>query len=259
MKLSGVYVYSIEEKRLFFSSGNGKRAFSFAIEPYFYVPAINNQRFYQVENWLASVEQTLSNFLKHVNEDRDGFLVKNKDEFMKLIIALFSLKNRVKYDIEVIKKLVIANPEMKKIIEIEDDRDVEIAVLENFINLTTEEAMEYSECEITIFRNEQGNLILGDRPFLHKILDEVSFIALSPYYFIALKKSAEPMYFYNDSLNEDVVDNYNLMVANNSRSWILSNNEEQLKKYVEFADSPKPNAEPYYQDIKFLKRVHKII
>jgi hypothetical protein len=257
---SGVHVYELESNKTSFSTSKGKRAFSFAIEPYFYVPAINEERIYKVENWLASIEGTLAEFIRKINEDIDGMLFNSKEEFTKLLLALFSLKNRTKYDINTIREFVHKNSAMKERIQMGDKRETEVAILENLINTTTEEAIEYGNCEITVCRIKEGNIILSDRPFLHKLLDGYSFVALSPYYFISIKKTLEdPMYFYNDSINDDLIHLYNKMTAENARYWILSKSKKQLEKYIPYSSIPKKDLVPYYQDVKFLKNGYKII
>ena len=173
-KFSGVHVYELIQKKIYFSSGSGKRGFSFAIEPYFYVPTIKDERIYKVENWLASVENTLATFIKKLNEDADYSLFKNRQEFTKLLLALFSLKNRTKYDIQQIREFIHRNPNMKELIEMEQNREIEIAVMENLINATTEEAIEYSNCEIIVCKIKEGNILLSDRPFLHKLFEDYS-------------------------------------------------------------------------------------
>jgi len=257
---SGVHVYELKDKKASFSTGKGKREFSFAIEPYFYVPVINNERIYQVENWLASIEGTLGTFIRKLNEDNEGTILKDKEEFTKLLLALFSLKNRTKYDIQTIREFVNKNPDAKELIQMEENRETEIAVLENLINTTTEEAIEFSNCEITVCKNRQGNIILSDRPFLHNLFDGYSFVALSPYFFISLRKTKEdPMYYYTDVLNEELIHFYNKMTAENSRHWIVSNSKEQLEKYIPYSLVAKKDLVPYRQEVRFLRNGYKII
>lgn len=257
--LTGVHVYELLKRKSSFSTGKGKRAFSFAIEPYFYVPTLKDERIYKVENWLGGIENTLATFIQKLNEDFDGVLFKSKEEFTKLLLALFSLKNRTKYDIQTIRDFVHRNPNMKKLIQMEENRETEIAVLENLINITTEEAIEYSNCEITVCKINKGNIILSDRPFLHKLFDGYSFVALSPYYFISLKKTVEePVYLYNESMNDELIHFYNKMTAENSQHWIISTNKVQLEKYIPYSLLPKKDLIPYYQDVKYLRQGYRI-
>ena len=47
------------------------------------------------------------------------------------------------------------------------------------------------------------------------------------------------------------------MTAENSRNWIVSNNKEQLEKYVPLSHGLKDDLEPYFQDFRFLKQGYK--
>ena len=153
--------------------------------------------------------------------------------------ALFSLKNRTKYDIQQIREFIHRNPNMKELIEMEQNREIEIAVMENLINATTEEAIEYSNCEIIVCKIKEGNILLSDRPFLHKLFEDYSFVALSPFYFISLRKTKEePVYVYNKIINNDIIHFYNKMTAENSRNWIVSNNRT-TRKICSFITWPK--------------------
>lgn len=255
----GVHVYEIQKDKSSFSTGKGKRGYSFAIEPYFYVPELNSVRIHKVEKWLSSIEGTLATFLRKINQNLDQTLLPNDKEFFKLLLALFSLKNRTKYDIQTIREFLTSCPDQKKLIQVSDENDNEILVLENLIHTTTEEALEYANCEIIVCMNKEGKIILSDRPFLHKVLDGYSFVALSPYYFIAVRKtSKEPMYFYNEAINEDLIHSYNTMTAKNARNWIISAHKSILDKYIPYSNLPKKDLIPYYQEVKFLRSGYKI-
>src|SRR5688572_10452790 len=169
-KLSGVHIYESKAKRQYFSSDGGRRAFSFAIEKYYYVPQHKSKRIYHLENWLADIEGTLSTFIRALLNNVTGPILPTKTEYHKLLLALFSMNTRSKFDIEAIKKYMRKNPDIKAIVEMEKNRDIEIAALENMMNSTIELALGYDQCEIVVCKNNSGELVLGDRPFLFEVL-----------------------------------------------------------------------------------------
>ena len=90
-----MFMKSIKGK-LTFLLQKGKKHFRLLLKPYFYVPQINGKRNYNLENWFSGVENTLAIFIKKLTDNFEGPIPTEKD-FTKLLLALFSLKNRNKY------------------------------------------------------------------------------------------------------------------------------------------------------------------
>ncbi len=57
----------------------------------------------------------------------------------------------------------------------EEERDIEFAVLENMMNSTIELAREYNQCRIIVCKNESGNLILATDLFYTRLLMDTAF------------------------------------------------------------------------------------
>jgi hypothetical protein len=258
-KMKGVYVYNLKKDKIYFSSASGARGFSFAIEPYFYVPSHNNGRIYKVEEWLSGIEHTLAIFIKAMKSAAENeSLLRSQSDFMKFLLALFSLKNRTKYGVESIKRFLLSNPDFKKLISSEENDNIDIVVLENLINSTTEDANAYSNCEIKLFKTENGLLILGDRPVVHN-LEGYSFVPLGPNYVLSIRQAPQlPTYERNDNLTDDMIDIFNKWVAQQSRYWIVSNDRRQIEKYISICKEPKPNEQPQYTPVKHLVHGYKL-
>lgn len=126
-----------------------------------------------------------------------------------------------------------ANPDLAREISNEPEKEFNLLVLENLVNLTTEESLHYNNCEMIVCKDRNGSLILGDRPFLSNVIDDFNFLTLSPHILIAFRQQKDPPnYRYQDITNAGIINSYNEIVAENSRYWIVSNNKEQLTKYI---------------------------
>ena len=89
-------------------------------------------------------------------------------------------------------------------------------------------------------------MILGDRPFLSNVIDYFNFLTLSPHILIAFRQQKDPPnYRYQDITNAGIINSYNEIVAENSRYWIVSNNKEQLTKYIKSFAKKKVNEIEY--------------
>jgi hypothetical protein len=229
----GVHVYQTQKQKYSFSSAiAGQRSYSFAIEEYFYVPEINDKRTNALENWFSGIEATLDFALLQFNKHSEDHLLRNSQDFTKLLLALFSLKNRTKYDILKQKEHLLANPDLISKMGNGSRTDIDIIVLENLVNATTYESAPYFNCEIIVWKNRSGSLILGDRPFLLDVVDGFSFLTLSPYYFITIKKTAKRPEFLYQETDEKFVEFINKQMASHSRNWIVANDKNNLEMYI---------------------------
>lgn len=257
--LNGVHTYEGDIKREYFSSDGGKKAFSFAIEKYFYVPEFNDHRIHHLEKWLSDIEGTFSVFIKALLQGITGPILKTPEEYHKLLLGIFSMNTRTKYDIDSIKQFMQENPAIKKMVEMEEERDIEFAVLENMMNSTIELAMEYNQCRIIVCKNESGKLILGDRPFLHKAFDGYSFLPLHPNFFISIIKAPGQNYTYLDNTDDKMIHLLNQKIAENSHNWIIAKDPILLKCYIPFFQLPKIQVTPYFQPVQYLNEGYKLI
>lgn len=249
----GVFCYEIPTNASIFSASEGKRAYSFAIEEDFYVPTINNKRKLNVEEWFSGLENTLAISIERLNNGTEGPICRNREVFTKFSMALLSLKHRTKYHVEQVVKHLNNNPATKKLVEASENRNVRLVSLENIINAITEEAIEYANYEMIVCRNLTGNLIIGDQPFMANAVDGYNFVTLSPYYFVAFKKSRDSAFTYIPS-DDGMIDMLNRYMAKAARYWIVAKNEETLAKYSEEASQTKGESMPDFQSIKYMTR-----
>jgi len=247
----GVYCYEIETKSSIFSASDGKRGYSFAIEEDFYVPTIENERKLNVENWFSGLEHTLAIAIERLNRGTEGPICRNRQDFTKFSMALLSLKHRTKYHVEQVIKYLNNNPSTKKLVEASENRSVHLVSLENIVNAITEEAIEYANYEMIVFRNLTGNLIIGDQPFMAEVIDGYNFVTLSPNYFVAFRKSKNSAFTYIPG-EEGMIDMLNKYMAKAARHWIVAKNEETLAKYIEEASQTKDELTPDFQPIKYM-------
>lgn len=251
---TGVYVYQYVKDKMHFSSGKGSGGYSFAIEPDIYVPQKDTERIVAVEKWLGGVENTLNIFLREIKANNNKHLLRTKRNFDMLLLSLFSLRHRSKHNLKSIANFLINNPDYKEKINSEEE-NMSIVVLENFIHSTIEEAMRFENCELIIAKNQSGNLILGDRPFLfNEDQDDYSFLPLTPHYLLSIRKIQEPSYYFinENALTDEMVHNFNQIIAGNSREWIVASTEQQLNNYVPYTKVEREEQTPFYEPVQKL-------
>ena len=258
---SGAHVYEYTKDRIHFSAGNGSSPFSFAIESDIYVAKKDEKRIVAVEEWLGGIENTFSIFLREIKKNHGSYLLRDKKSFDLLLLALFSLRHRSRHNLESIRNFLDKNPDYKERIGSGNEENLDIVVLENFIHCTIEEAMRFANCELIVAKNLQGNLILGDRPFLfNQDQDDFSFIPITPYHLVSMRKINEPSYYFinETALTDEMVHNFNQMIAANSRRWIVARSEEHLKKYISFTKVEGEDETPFYEPVQQLLHGYKL-
>lgn len=258
---SGAHVYEYAKDRIHFSAGNGSSPYSFAIEPDIYVAKKDEERIVAVEKWLGGVENTFSIFLREIKKSHGSYLLRDKKSFDLVLLALFSLRHRSKHNLESIHSFLDKNPAYKEMIGSGNEDNPDIVVLENFIYCTIEEAMRFANCELIIAKHPEGNLILGDRPFLfNKDQDDYSFIPITPYHLVSIRKINEPSYYFinETALTDEMEHNFNQMIAANSRRWIVANSEDQLKKYIPFTKVEREDETPFYEPVQQLLHGYRL-
>ncbi len=234
---NGVHVYEIAKQKFSFSETKGQRAFSFAIQDFIYVPEIDGQRINILEDWFSGFEGELAMFIKHVKEGKQLIEARTAEEAMskwdKLLQGIFSLKNRNVYDIKMITKHFEDNPHLKPKLGIAEISNVEQLVLQNLIFCVVAEAEEYKMCDLVIFYNPSGDLLLTDRPMFIEDATDYLFFPVSPYHLIGIVKSTVSTPTYEHRMLPDyMVESYNQMVITRARDWVVSTKRELLEKYA---------------------------
>ena len=255
----GVFQYNIKKKKTNFAESQGKGKFSFAASTYFYVPLVNNERKPAVEKWFSGMESDLAAALAKLSVKTEGSLLSTREEATRFMMAIFSLKHRTEFAINSIRKYVDNNPDIKKKMNVDENRDVELIVLENMISAITNDANEYTNYEMIVWRNESGSLIIGDQPFLGELVEGFMFLVLSPYYYITFKRINSSPYFTYMETDYKFIHLVNQSIARHSRKWIVASNETILQKYIPFADEEKnQDEEPQIEIPKFIISGYKI-
>lgn len=257
----GAHVYEYAKDKTHFSAGKGTGAYSFAIEPDIYVAQKDKERIVAVEKWLGGVENAFSIFLREIKKNHGSYLLRDKKSFDLVLLALFSLRHRSKHNLDSIHRFLDKNPDYKEMISSENEEDQDIIVLENLVHSTIEEAMRFARCELIIAKNQGGNLLLGDRPFLfNKDQDDYSFIPITPYHLVSIRKIDEPSYYYfnETALTDEMVHNFNQMIVSNSRRWIVATSEDLLRKYIPFTKVKREEETPVYEPVQKLPHGYKL-
>ncbi|MVM39465.1 DUF4238 domain-containing protein [Spirosoma sp. HMF3257] len=230
--LEGVFVYEIDKKKEYFSSAKGGRGFSFAITNFLYVPDIDGKKHPNLEKWKSGLESVLSKFIRSIKSQQVKGLVKDNAELALILMSIISLDATSKYDIELGYKFLIDNPEYKKLISGEPEREIKILLLENAVNSVNEEISNYEAIEFTVLTaGEDSEFIYCDRPLISKPFDETSFIVLTKNTLLAFKNVKGTSTIEYKECRPDMVDNVNQLMVERSREWIIASKQAILDKY----------------------------
>lgn len=233
LKYSGVWVYDIREERSFFSNATGAKAFSFAATDDLYVPKIDGKRSASMEKWFGGQESALSKVVREALQKRDILTDRaTYDELAALTFALVGLEHRSRHEIEASTRAVRDDPDLRKIISSNPERDIHRLVLENIINDTTNTVQELGHVEITFFETE-NSLICSDRPaFLH---DEIGhFVVLTNHCFAVYHTSSAGLFRYrHEQARADFVESVDRALTFAARDWIVADSEQNLNRHIE--------------------------
>lgn len=248
----GVYQYDIGRKKINFASSRKKSRFSFAAINNFYVPTIENKRRLDIEQWFGNMESLLRPAIKKIAEGTEGVIVQSRQDASKLLRALFSLRHRTEPAVNGNRHYFDRNPQVRKLMNVSEERDLNLVVLENMVNATLHDAIDYTNFRIVIFRNKAGDLILGDQPFLGDILKSNSqFVVLSPHFFVAIQKKVEGGYFNYVDTPAEIISGMNGHIARHARKWIVARKKETLESVLAFADASKQDDTPILEIPKY--------
>jgi hypothetical protein len=205
------------------------------------------------------MESLLTTVVKKLNVGTEDILVPTREDATKLLMGLFSLRHRTESAINSIRKYITNNPDIRKKMNVSEDRDINLVVLENMIHATTHDAIEYSNCHITVFRNYSSEFIIGDQPFLGDIMNnDVHFVVLSPNFFVSIQKSSSGAYFSYSDIPSEFTNSMNEQIARHARKWIVAKDKTTLEKYLSFADELEQDDTPIFEAPKYLFNGYRI-
>jgi len=225
-----VHVYDINCQRIFVSTSQSKKPFSFAIMNNLYITNSNGIRAVGLEKWFARQESSLSCLIKQAH-NRQPIKVKSSFDMTKLMMALTGLEYRSNYDIKKICEFIKNNEMIRREISANPERPTEQLVLENIIHVVTEQHLDFMPTEMTFFFAPKNCYwIMCDRPYLkHKTL-EYRLVVLTNKIIVSYRRSSAFNYNYIDMDNE-YFEEINKLFIMNAREWIVSKNESDLVKY----------------------------
>jgi len=231
----GVHVYDIERSKFFFSDGTGKKAYSFAIEKNGYVPIIDEERRTNLEDWFSGLEGTLAKAIRQFNAEEISMFDDVK-EYQRFLLSVLSFKYRTQAFVNHVTEF------LKESIGVREDLDpaksLEVIVLENIVNATTDDVNTYNFCDFEILHTQDDDsFILGDRPFVSDLFDEWSLLILSNKLVVMLRKNHrhEPRFRFVPA-KKDFVHSVNMLIAEQAHYWIVGASEQHLGLYLNEAD-----------------------
>jgi len=233
-KRLGVYVYEIVQSRFLFAEARGKKAFSFAIVKNLYIPVIDDVRRTALEDWFSGLEGTLASAIHNFSEGKIPELTDPK-EYPKLLMAVFSFKYRTRAFVEHVRDYLTANPDIKN--SHDADKTGQLIVLENIINATREDIAYHGNCDFQVCISKNTSFIMGDRPFLEKVMDDWDLLILSDKLLLMIRKNNLNIpRFKFQTISDELVHTTNQLIAEQAYYWIVAESKEQLQKYRQNAD-----------------------
>jgi hypothetical protein len=239
----GVHVLDIEKDRKYIAESRGKRGFSFAAKKDLYVPRISDERRTELEDWFSGCEGILDKTINRI-EKLDNFpLFDSTEDMNRFLLGILSFKYRTQFNIDKVKEFLKNNQAVKN--QIDPSKDIDILALENIVNASTEDFIEYSNFEMQIYISKDESILICDRPFLENLIDGYSFMPLTNKIFIGLRLSQSEQSIATTIINNGLVESFNNLWACNSRKWIVADCENQLAKYEKIAKEEKQDTVEY--------------
>ncbi len=246
-KYNGVNVLDLHSRTIDFSSSDGKKAFSFASIDNLYVLSKENNRLINLENWFDGLENSLSIFIDKVTR-KDSDLFKNLGHINKLMMGLVSFEFRSRYFFKKGIEFIDSNPDIKAGFNGKSSFQI---ILENVVNATTDNTNLLFPVEFTIWESEIP-LLICDRPLMFKIVDDNSFLPLTPNLILSfIKTSNEPTISYQKADKKFVI-SFNKMIVENARDWIVSTDRKFLEDINSDLDNKVNNDTVTFEKLKTL-------
>ena len=256
-KYEGIHCYERESGQTTFYSSGGPRGYSFAVGKDLYIPDVDGERILSVEQWLGGQEDVMGRVLGKMRE-RSPQPYRDEEERITFYMALLSLQHRTKQRLEILERHINEHPDIRVKIEDELGESDQFVLLENMINVITEEAIALSRHQIVVTCNPKGKLLICDEPFLGDGLEDEAFISCSPYFFLSIT---------NQGLNKDIVyadcdDNLvhamNKLIAANGQYWIAGMEKSIVEKYIEEFEQPKTEGKIVFDWLRYIPNGYRI-
>lgn len=228
----GVFVYSLPEGRTYFEKTTTRRPYPFAIVEDLYVPLIGGRRATSMEaRWLSAQETALSDLVRLAHQRTDR-LARDIAEYTKISMALFTLEQRSRFNLERLRRAVEDRPELRKCISTSPEREPHRLVLENLIHLVTETHSRHWPLSLVFVYSGNGSFILTDRPGFTDPRMPERVMVLTNKVAVIYQRSEQPTFEHIDA-TPDFVDMVNKMVAIRARDWLVADNTALLDRWSE--------------------------
>lgn len=239
--LRGVHVHLIRDNQTKFWSFKKRSPYFFAVAEDLYVPVIDGSRATEMEaGWLNDQETTLARIIDKAQKRNDPFEGVSSREITRLEMSIFSLEVRSKYELEMIRSAVEADPDIRSAISANPERDTQRLVLENLIHVVTELHGNYVPLSFDFLHSQEEKFILTDRPSF--VVDGTGrFLVLSDRLAVKYSKSEGAPSVEHTDTPADIVFEINKMLSIKARDWIIADNESVMQKYVEINKSNEAN------------------
>jgi hypothetical protein len=251
-KRDGVNVYDVNKNRIYISEPYGKRGFSFAIEDNLYVANIDGVRRVDVEYWFSDLENVLDQVINKLKNDSNTSLFKYREEMDRFVLSIVSIQHRTKIAINKNLELINKKPKIKKLLYEYDAKSDEQLILENIINASKASAAEFSNFELIIVKSKAESIIFGDNPYLQNVVNGFDFVPLTNRIYIGIRKTTRKSFYNYMIANDELLENFNTLIASNSHEWIISDSVQQLEKYSKFMNKDVKG------ESKFIKNTYPI-
>ena len=233
----GVHVYHIREGQITFERSRGRRRFAFAAVEDLYVPIIDGCRITAIEmGWLNNFETALAHIVRCVHRD-EQLAIRDALTLTNFGMGLFSLEQRSRYNIETLIKLIEGEPSFRGLISANPERELKRLVLENMINVVTECYGRYEPLQVKFLYAKGQSFIVTDRPyFADPEVHEHFMVLTNKLGVLYWKGDNRPQYLVGNA-PPDFVDLMNKTIVVRARDWIVADNIDQLRHYVEIYNS----------------------
>jgi hypothetical protein len=223
-KYKGVYILDFISREVSYQCSQGKNAFPFSSIDNFYTLKRNGERLLNLENWFGGLENALSIFIDKITQ-KEANPFKHIGQLNKLVMGLNSFEFRSPYFFEKANQYLEQNPEIKK--SFKDKSNLQI-ILENVVIGTSELTNLTFPVEFLVL-NSNVPILLCDRPLVRNMVDNYSFIPLTPNLILSFRKTSKESIISYKMIDENLSTNFNNIMKDRARTWIASVDNIGLK------------------------------
>jgi len=234
----GVHVHKVKSRRSYVSTGQGKKAFSFAITNDLYIHTAYGNRAVGLERWFNRLEGTLAALVRQVHVKKVPIKPIPTITYTKTLMAIISLECRSPYNIQMIKKAIEEDNSLSEIISPAPRRPLEQQILENIVHSVSEQVESLTPTElIFFFAPRSRSWVIGDRPYLKDDRLEYRFVVLTNKVLLMYRRSPDVDKYRYQEVDENFIETMNKMITLQAREWLVADTSAILQKYVDLFDS----------------------